>query len=195
LIDCVGASRHPLQTAPSLVGFDVEHLTPAQQDQIEGDLFAELGVKIGVLSDTPASWIKNVKIVDLFAKSNRLDLHDVLWFRRPDGCMTLHLPGQKWLRLTAPDLLGKCKLETYAGWESAPMPQQAALDLAHKILCERAADSKTVWSRAAALRWGREPVSDKQKAFLSRRPHLAEGLKVADLSRLEASRLICRGIL
>ena len=49
------------------------------------------------------SWIRNVKIVDLWAKSNSYNLHDVAWFKMPDGSLRLSKPR---MAITAPDELG-----------------------------------------------------------------------------------------
>lgn len=160
LIDCVGVtgSRH-LCTAPSLLGISLDDIPEKQREKIQGDLFDLPDLAIEA-ADRPESWIRNVRVVDLWAKENAYNLHDVAWFKMPDGSLRLSKPR---LSITAPDELGNV---VYNGQE---MEAQTAYDAAYKLLITEHADTKPLWDKNAVKRWGSAPATDKQKGMIERR--------------------------
>ena len=56
-----------LCTAPTLIGIDLKDVPAGKADQIQGPIF-ELPQKAIAAADCPESWIRNVQIVDLWAK-------------------------------------------------------------------------------------------------------------------------------
>lgn len=188
LIDCVGASKLPLCTAPSLLGLDLSMVPAARQMELEGDLMAELPAKVEIRSDCPDSWIRNVQIVDLWAKTSGVDTHGVMWFRCADGRMVLPLPNSKWIRITPANLRGECEVQNHAGYSSGLLSQQKALDAAYAMLCKHAQNEKTLWSKRAAQRWGKGDPTARQIALIAGKA----GIDPRKLTRLEASRVITR---
>lgn len=160
LIDCVGVtgSRH-LCSAPSLLGISLDDIPAKQRERIQGDLF-DLPDLATEAADRPESWIRNVKIVDLWAKSNSYNLHDVAWFRMPDGSLRLSKPR---MAITAPDELGNVM------FDGREMPAQEAYDAAYRILTADNADSKQLWDKNAVKRWGSAPATEKQKNMITAR--------------------------
>ena len=68
LIDLVGTTgKASLCTAPTLLGIDLETVPKTKQEEIEGDLF-DLPEIVQNLADCPESWIRNIEIVNLWAK-------------------------------------------------------------------------------------------------------------------------------
>ncbi|QNO18828.1 DEAD/DEAH box helicase [Caproicibacterium amylolyticum] len=182
LIDCVGATgSRSLCTAPSLLGIDLSPVPEKKQQELEGLLF-DLPDKATTLSDCPESWIRNVEIVDLWAKTQSYNTHGVNWFKQPDGRMTLSLPHK---RLTIPpaDKLGRCNF----GGRIVTM--QYALDNAYKMLCRDYAKEKYIWDVSAAKRWGAQPASEKQMRLVSR---MCKGFDCTELTKLEASQILNR---
>ena len=87
LIDCVGVTgKASLCTAPSLLGIDLKGVPQERQADLEGMLF-ELPDKALRAADCPESWIRNVEIVDLWAREQAYNTHNVNWFRMPDGSL------------------------------------------------------------------------------------------------------------
>lgn len=83
LIDLVGTTgKANLCTAPSLLGIDLETVPASSRDEIKGDLF-DLPDIIQKISDVPESWIKNIEYVNLWAKGQAYNTHDVNWFKMP----------------------------------------------------------------------------------------------------------------
>lgn len=161
LIDCVGVTgRASLCTAPSLLGLSMDEVPPDKRDTVEGMLF-ELPDAVTAAADCPESWIQNVRVVDLWAKGQKYDLHDVNWYKLPDGSLYLALPNLK-MRIPAADELGR----TTVGGEIIPMQQ--ALDKAYLALTEHYADSRYIWDKAQVKRWGAAPASDSQKKFVKK---------------------------
>lgn len=158
LIDCVGVtgSRH-LCSAPSLLGISLDDIPAKQRERVQGDLF-DLPNLATEAADRPESWIRNVKIVDLWAKSNSYNLHDVAWFKMPDGSLRLSKPR---MTITAPDELGNVL------FDGREMPAQEAYDAAYRILTADNADSKQLWDKNAVKRWGSAPATEKQKNMIT----------------------------
>lgn len=160
LIDCVGVTgKADLCTAPSLLGLDLKAVPAKRQKTLQGMLF-DLPDMAQRAADTPESWIRNVEVVNLWAKEQRYDLHGVNWFQRPDGSLTLSLPDRPNLTIPAPDALGRVNIggETYT--------MQQALDSAYRYLRKCCADQQTLWSAESAKRWGAAPATEKQLEFV-----------------------------
>lgn len=110
LIDLVGVTgKANLCTAPSLLGIDLNTVPKSKQDEIQGDLF-DLPNLINQKSDCVESWIRNIEIVDLWAKGQQYNLHNVNWFMMPNGDFILNLKGKK-LRIPAQNELGETILD------------------------------------------------------------------------------------
>lgn len=183
LIDCVGVTgKVSLCTAPSLLGIDLKNIPEGKRNDIEGMLF-ELPTIIERASDTPESWIRNVEIVDLWAKEQNYNLHGVNWYRMPDGSMICSLPDRKRLRIPCQDELGHV---VYNGVE---MNMQDALDSAYLTLCEEHTDSKAIWDLKSAKRWGSSPASDAQMRLIKRK---CKDFNPEDLTKLQASQILNR---
>lgn len=184
LIDCVGVtgSRH-LCSAPSLLGISLDDIPAKQRERIQGDLF-DLPDLATEAADRPESWIRNVKIVDLWAKSNSYNLHDVAWFKMPDGSLRLSKPR---MAITAPDELGNVL------FDGREMPAQEAYDAAYRILTADNADSKQLWDKNAVKRWGSAPATEKQKNMITARcGKKYPGIDVNSLTKGEAAMILNR---
>ena len=192
LIDCVGVSNTPLCTAPSLLGLDADDVPKRYRGEIEGDLLADIPALIAQKTDTPESWVQNVRIVDLWAKEQGYTLHDVNYQKNPNGSMWVSLPNAH-IRISAPDLAGNAELWSSFGIRSGRIPAQQCYDLAFEILRSRYMDSRPLWSLASARRWGSAPAAEKQVSYIR---HLAarRGTDVSGvmpgLTKLQASSLI-----
>lgn len=183
LIDCVGVTgKASLCTAPSLLGVDMSLIPPRRAAEVQGDLF-DLPVRAAAASDCPESWIRNVEIVDLWAREQRYQTHDVNWFKLPDGSLVCSLPERKRLLIPCPDALGMVRL----GTDTVPM--QEALDRAYLLLQERYADARPIWDLSSARRWGREAATDGQLKIISRR---CKGFDCSDLTKGQASQILNR---
>jgi hypothetical protein len=197
LIDCVGASNMPLCTAPTLLGLDLDGVPAKYQVEIEGDLLADIPAIIEQKTDTPASWINNVRVVNIWAKANGYTLHDVNYQRKPDGTLFVRLPVEgsrrnALLSISAPDLRGNSVISTSGGY-AEEMPAQEAYDWAFAILRQRFANCRPLWSLQSAKRWGKDPANEKQIRYI-RQLAKRKGVDVSDvmenLTKLQATSLI-----
>ena len=158
LIDCVGITgKANLCTAPSLLGIDLSDIPAKQQQQIQGPIF-ELPERAVMAADCPESWIKNVKIVDLWAKEMQYNTHDVNYFKMPDGSLVCSLPKGKKIVIPCPDSLGRVR------WGGAIVPYQQALDLAYLSLVTNHQEERRLWDLKQAKGWGSKPATEKQIA-------------------------------
>jgi hypothetical protein len=199
LIDCVGVSNMPLCTAPTLLGLDLDNVAGKYQNEIEGDLLDDIPELVERNSDTPDSWINNVRVVNLWAKAQGYILHDVNYQRKPNGTLYLRLPveGSKrgaMVSITAPDLRGMVIFSTSGGF-AEEMPAQEAYDLALQCLRGKFADCRPLWSLSSAKRWGAAPANDKQVRYihqLAKRKKVDVSGVMENLTKLQATSLIER---
>lgn len=182
LIDCVGVTgKANLCTAPSLLGINLEAVPKEKQKNIEGDLF-ELPEKIVKATDCPQSWIRNTEIVNLWAKEQAYNTHNVNWFKMPDGELVLSIKGKK-MRIPCQDELGY----TIIGNEKIPM--QEAFDRAYTELCENYSEQKYLWDLASVSRWGNQHASERQVEVISKR---FPDLDISELTKRQASLILNR---
>lgn len=187
LIDCVGVTgKANLCTAPSLLGIDLDNVPKGKQDELQGDLF-ELPDKALTASDCPESWIKNIEIVDLWAKEQKYQTHNVNWFKMPDGSMVCSLPKDK-IILTAQDTVGRCRI-VCNGTQSQEMPMQAALDACYVWLMGQRGDQRAIWDLNAVRSWGRAPATAGQLKYIARR---CKKFNTAGLTKGQASQILNR---
>ena len=187
LIDCVGVTgKASLCTAPSLLGVDIEKIPKKKQDSMEGMLF-ELPEKAKRLADTPESWIENVRIVDLWAKEMKYQLHGVNWFQMPDGTMICSLPNKMSVEIPPADELGET---IFCGQR---MEMQEAFDHAYELLSSNFADSKAIWDKNISAKWGSQPASEAQVKYVKRiaKKYLTE-IDFDTLTKAQAGMIINR---
>ena len=183
LIDCVGVTgRASLCTAPSLLGIDLSNLPPKRQEQVEGLLF-ELPAKAAQASDCPESWIRNVEVVDLWAKAQSYQTHNVNWFQMPDGELVCSLTENRRLRIPPADALGNVSLN------GETVPMQTALDRAYRALTERFEDQRYLWDLKQVKRWGKAAASEKQQKMIQR---MFPSFRDENLTKMQASMILNR---
>ena len=181
LIDLVGTTdRANLCTAPTLIGVDMQNVPKNRQDEIQGDLF-DLPDLVEEKSDCIESWIRNIEIVNLWAKEQEYNLHNVNWFKMPNGDFILNLKGKR-LRIPAQNELGETILDR-------PMKMQEAFDTAYQYLCENYEDQKYLWDLSIVKKWGKSPASEKQKEQIQR---FFRDYDTSELTKLEASQILNR---
>lgn len=180
LIDCVDVtSRANICTAPSLLGISINEVPKKAREKIQGDLF-DLPAIVEQVIDTPASWVKNVEIVELFARKNKYDLHGINFFRMPDGRMVLSKPK---LILPPEDSLGRIM------WLGKPEPAQKVFDEVYRGLMIKYKEIRPLWDVNIAKRWGSAPASDKQKAVIAKR---FPEVDISNITKLQAGQILTR---
>lgn len=198
LIDCIGVSNLPLCTAPSLLGLDIDGVPAKYRSEIEGDLLADIPAIIEQKADTPASWINNVRIVDIWAKANAYQLHNVNYVKKADGSLVVRIPTEirknTYIHITAPDLRGEVVFTTSGGYETN-LPAQEAYDLAYTCLRNQFSEQSPLWNLTSAKRWGKEPANAKQRqliGILAKKKKIDVSDVMENLTKLQASSLIER---
>lgn len=183
LIDCVGVTgKASLCTAPSLLGIDMDGIPAHRAEQVQGNLF-ELPTRAACASDCPESWIRNVEIVNLWAKEQKCQTHNVNWFKLPGGDLICSLAEGKRMRIPCPDALGKVHLR------GGTVTMQEALDLAYTALKAEYGEQRSLWDLSAVKRWGRSQATEKQLEMIRRR---CKGFDCSALTKGQASQIINR---
>lgn len=182
LIDLVGTTgKANLCTAPTLLGVDMDNVPKSRQNEIQGDLF-DLPELVQKESDIPESWIKNIEIVNLWAKGQGYNTHNVNWFKMPNGDFVCTLKSFR-LIIPAQDELGETVLC------GKKMKMQEAFDLGYKYLVEKYPEEKYLWDINQIKKWGRYEATEKQKSLVQR---FCRGYDVSELTKSEASQILNR---
>ena len=182
LIDLVGTTgKANLCTAPSLLGIDMQNVPASKKDEIQGDLF-DLPELITKKADCPESWIRNIEIVNIWAKGQAYNTHNVNWFKMPNGDLVLGLKGKK-IVITAQDELGNVRVG------NKTLKMQEALDVVFKYLCEECAEQRYIWDTKAINKWGTTAASEKQKGLIKR---FLKDFDTTELTKNEASQILNR---
>lgn len=184
LIDCVGVTgKSSLCTAPSLLGLDMSTVPARKASEIQGDLF-ELPMKITAASDTPESWIKNIRIVDLWAQEQSYNTHDINFFKMPDGSLVCSLADRKSLTIPCPDALGKVNLA-----DGRRIGMQEAIDQVYATLTRDYADCRKLWDVNEVKKWGRAPATENQIKHIQ---SMCKDFDTTGLSKGDASQILNR---
>lgn len=182
LIDLVGTTgRANLCTAPTLLGIDMENVPKSKQENIQGDLF-DLPDLIQKVSDVPESWIKNIEYVNLWAKGQAYNTHNVNWFKMPNGDLVCTLKTFR-LIIPAQDELGETQLY------GKKIKMQEALDLAYQYLVEEYPEEKYLWDITQIKKWGKAEATEKQKSIIRR---MCKDFDISELTKSEASQILNR---
>lgn len=182
LIDLVGTTgRANLCTAPSLLGIDLNTVPANKQDEIQGDLF-ELPDLICKKSDCPSSWIRNIEIVNLWAKEQSYNTHGVNYFKMPNGDMVVSIPKRK-IRIPAQDELGKTTLN------GKKISMQKAFDEVYLYLKENYPQFEYIWNIESIKKWGKVPASEKQVSMIKR---FMKDFDTENLNKMQATQILNR---
>lgn len=177
LIDCVGASRLPICTAPSLLGVDTRGVP--EKTKIEGNLF-DLPEVVERAIDTPKCWIRNVELVSLWAKEKKYNLHGINFFKTARGVFVLSKPR---FSVGPVDKLGR------VFWNGSRVPFQKAIDEIYMSLCAHHSDSRQIWDLKEARRWGEYRATEKQVEMVKR---FLPDFDTDGLTKFEAGQLLTR---
>lgn len=184
LVDCVGVTgKASLCTAPSLLGLDMDNVPARKAQEIQGDLF-ELPMKIDAASDVPESWIKNIRIVDLWAQEQRYNTHDINFFKMPDGSLVCALAEGQRMVIPCPDALGMVNLS-----DGRRIRMQEAIDMMYATLIRNYTDCRHLWDLEQVRRWGKAPATEKQLQIIQKR---CKGFDTRGLTKGDASQILNR---
>jgi len=184
LIDCAGVSNLNLCTAPTLLGIDYKPKNQeimTRDDLIEGDLF-DLPDKIAKYQDQPDYWRYNWKEVNLWAKDRDYQLHDVNYYKHPNGDLTLNFKKVK-IRIPAPNELGNINYNNKV-WKA-----QKLYDAIYTKLNNKYKDDKMIWDFNIVSRWGRKTISEKQANTIRK---MLPRYDLTGMTMLEASQILNR---
>lgn len=203
LIDCVGASKLSVCSAPTLFGLNTEIIPKAKRGKIKGKI-TEMEELFKKVLDEPDSWINSAQRVSIFEKDNDVSTLGINCI--PMGDEALHIPiGRSSLIVIPPtNALGKTvpyieekkegKLVRTKLMEETEL--QEALNKVYTYLTNKCQDSRSLWNAKSVNTWGSQEASLKQLSFImnlsqSTRTKL-DGIDLSTLTKQQASFLIER---
>ena len=199
IVDCIGSSNLGLCTAPSLIGINIDKVPERKQADVEGDLMDMIEL-VEELSDVPTSWIRNSKLVDLWAKDNKYKTNSINFFQMPDGRMVVTLPERAKITLPPPDMLGNIDATQIKGLSKDLLDwglntygetwgYQRAINAVRAMLERNYMDSAMIWDLKKTKSWGNKPATEKQIKVIKRK--LKDEMP-DELTRFEASQILNR---
>lgn len=203
LVDCVGASRLSLCTAPTLFGLNADVVPKERQDMVQGKL-TDMANIINIALDTPKSWIENAQRVSVFGEENDYDFHGVDWKLLPDESLQCSIGDSTTIIVPPANALGKTtpvmvKNSKYGDSVIGTMKEdeiQIALNKIFKYLVAYKDGSRALWDRKFAVNgWGSAKASSKQIDFiktLMKRCNRKFDKYLNDITKHEASIVIDR---
>jgi superfamily II DNA or RNA helicase len=195
LIDCVGVTgRLDICTAPTLFGLGTDLVK--DKTKLRGKL-TEIGELIEVLTDTPVSWIRGAKKVNLFAEDENFDLNDLNFILMPDQSLRLSIGDGISITIPQTDARGITSAVIKKGnavlHQHQPADIQTNINHVKEYLETYHAAARPLWSKKNS--WSNQFASIKQIQFIK---NLAEqaGREIDDsmlnISKQEASIIIER---
>ena len=182
LIDMVGVTgRHNICTAPTLLGLDLSNISESSKSTLQGNLLA-LPEKVEKAADGPESWIKNSYIINLWAKGQSYNLHNVNWFLMPNGDLTLSIKRRKYI-IPCQDELG------YTTFEGKKVKMQEALKCMYDFLETNFPEDRYIWDLRKINKWSKKPASQKQRDIIYKK---LNNYNPSNLNRGEASLILNR---
>ena len=178
IIDCVGAGDDiDLCTAPSLLGLDIKEIPPSKRNKLQGNLF-DLPEIVNEYLDIPETWIENAHYVELWAARTHYNLHNVNFFKAPDGSLSvmgIYIPPE--------DGLGRIR------WKGQLLPTQQVIDLVWMELESKYGDKRALWDKDLIMAWKETPATEKQRELVRKYAPLFD---TSNMTKYEASQILAR---
>lgn len=173
LIDCVGVSRIPLCSAPTLFGLNLDAVPAEKHGEITG-MLTKLESVINEVIDTPQSWIKNAEMVSIFGEENDISFRGLNFILLPDESFRCNIGNNQTIIIPPTNALGKTSpvlvKNTKAGQEIIGRMKecglQEAIDIIHQYLNRMETQSKSLWDADISGNWGAQKVTSKQITFI-----------------------------
>ena len=176
LIDCVGASKMSICSAPTLFGLNCEIIPKKKQKRIKGKLSEMENVFKQILSG-PDSWINNIERVSLFEEDNGVNALKLNCVPMEDNALHIPIGNNKTIIIPPTNALGKTtayieKREDGKISHSKPMKEndlQTVLNNVYIFLTNKCQDTRILWDADLATKgWGSQKASLKQIEYITR---------------------------
>lgn len=185
LIDLVGCSTDlNLCVAPTLVGieYDDSEIDETKDKEYEEMNLFDLPELIEERQDNIKYWKLNHKKINIWAKKRGYKLHNINYYKRPDGSMILTIKQGMSIEISKINELG----ELYCC--SRKYKAQNFFDMTFKRLNQAYQDSSYMWDLKKVKRWGSAPISEKQRNIILQ--HGYHENDVNGMTKIEASQVL-----
>ena len=174
LIDCVGVSKLPVCSAPTLFGLNIESLSDQNKKKAVG-LLTEMEDTVQKLYDTPSTWIKGVELVNIFEQELNVDTYKLNCSILPDDSLKIPLGNNRFIYIRTPDALNKTYAEEIIKTSDGIMSKQVTkiedlqktLENVYNYLRLYHRDSRSLWDIKLIERsWGKQKASKRQLDYI-----------------------------
>ncbi len=174
LIDCVGVSKMPICSAPSLFGLNIEDLTKKQRKKAVG-LLTDMDKTVKNLFDSPSTWIRGVERINLFEKQANVNTMHLNCTIFPDDSIKIPFDRNCYIYIYPPDALNKTHAEeiSISTSKKSKIKITETKDLQDVIkdvyvhLVNNRNNSRKLWDlKAIENGWGAQKASEKQIAYI-----------------------------
>ena len=174
LIDCVGVSKIPICSAPSLFGLNIEDLDEKQRKKATG-LLTNMDKTVKELFDSPSTWIRGVERINLFEKQANVNTMHLNCTIFPDDSIKIPFDRNCYVYIYPPDALNKTHAEeirTSTGRRSKvkiteTKDLQDVIKDVYVHLVNNHNDSRKLWDlKAIENGWGTQKASQKQLTYI-----------------------------
>lgn len=174
LVDCVGASRLSLCSAPTLFGLNSDVVPKERRNMIQGEL-SKMDSIINIAIDTPASWIENAERVSVFGEENDLELNHVNWTLMPDESMHCNIGNGINIVVPAADALGQTEpyMQKRVDGEDVVIGKmrtediQTALNEIYTYLVSHHESTRSLWDLSVIKNgWGQDKITKSQISYI-----------------------------
>ena len=175
LIDCVGISKLPICSAPTLFGLNLTGLSRSEQERAVG-MLTDMDETVKEIFDSPSTWIRGVERIKLFEEEVKVDTMHLNCTIFPDDSMKIPLGDEGSIYIYPPDALNKttaCRIYKVDGHKrkediiAEPEDLQEVIKDIYLYLLDNHIKSRKLWDlRSIENSWGKQKASEKQISFI-----------------------------
>lgn len=195
LIDMVGvAGSVEICTAPDLIGKDEKNIPRDRRQNLKGAI-TEMDQVMENDYDIPKVWILNSKRVDVFAQTHDVAESNANWILQYDNSLFYQFSNNDFVKITPENAVGEVSLIWYHSGQLTKVDGlnvKSAILTAEKDIFTRYEQEKSLWDKAIASGWGKNPVSDSQINYIRYlcTPKDLDGIDLKTLTSGQASFII-----
>jgi hypothetical protein len=164
LIDCTQSIGQVDICAPAcIIGYDMPAVARKRMKSEEEYSIFNVPKVSEKLANTPETWIKSIKDVDIFKRKHKLNTHQINFRKLPDGSLKVNSAPKCFYLVPPISSLGTVFLPGVG-----EIKAQQAIDMLFTHLKAYHYETRALWNKNTAARWGNNPATLKQMNMINR---------------------------